>query len=65
LLATGTGSTYTGVSKQEIGTATAASTGDFQIIQGVDRADNDLTLTNANWIVKFNKPQSAPSRTGT
>ncbi len=65
LLATGTGSTYTGLSKQELGTATTADTGDFQVIQGVDRADNDLTLDNANWIVKFNKPQSAPDRTGT
>jgi len=65
LLATGTGSTYTGQSKQEIGSFTANATGDFQVVQGVDRADNDLTLANANWIVKFNLPQMAPARTGT
>lgn len=65
LLSTGTGSTFTGQSKQEIGGFTTNSTGDFQVVQGVDRPDNDLTLVNANWIVKFNLPQSRPARTGT
>jgi len=65
LLSTGTGSTYTGMSKQEIGGFTANATADFQVVQGVDRADNDLTLANANWIVKFNLPASASAITGT
>lgn len=65
VLATGTGSDYTGVSKQEIGGFTANATADFQVIQGVDRPDNDLTLANANWIVKFNLPASGTAATGT
>ena len=65
IIQTGTGSTYTGQSKQEIGGFTVNSTGDFQVVQGVDRPDNDLTLANANWIVKFNDPQMKPVRTGT
>jgi acyl CoA:acetate/3-ketoacid CoA transferase alpha subunit len=65
LLATGTGSNYTGVSQQEIGGFTANATADFQVIQGVDRADNDLTLANANWIVKFNLKSSVHAATGT
>jgi len=64
-LSTGTGSAYTGVSKQEIGGFTANSTGDFQVVGGVNRPDNDLTLANANWIVKFNNPSSKTVRTGT
>lgn len=65
LLSTGTGSTVTGYSKQEIGGFTVNGTGDFQVVQGVDRDDNDLTLVNANWIVKFNNPAHKPVRTGT
>jgi len=65
LISTGTGSTYTGQSAQEITGFTANNTGDFQVVQGVDRADNDLTLANANWIVKFNNPAHKPVRTGT
>ena len=65
LISTGAGSIYTGVSGQEITSFTVNNTGDFQVVQGVDRADNDLTLANANWIVKFNNPASKPVRTGT
>jgi len=59
------GSTVTGLSGTEIVTATAASTGDVQLISIVDDVDNDGTLSNARWIVKFNDPQGKPVRTGT
>jgi len=65
LISTGGGSVYTGQSTQEIGGFTANSTGDLQVVGGVNRVDNDLTLANANWIVKFNNPASKPVRTGT
>ena len=61
----GSGSTVTGMSADEIASATVANTGDVQIVQGVDSPDNDLTLSNARWIVKFNDPQGKPVRTGT
>ena len=61
----GTGSTVTGMSADEIINATVANTGDFQIVQGVDAPDNDLTLSNSRWIVKVNDPQGKPVRTGT
>ncbi len=65
LISSGTGSVYTGQSKQEITGFTVNATGDFQVVQGVNRPDNDLTLANANWVVKFNNPASKPVRTGT
>ena len=65
LIGTGTGNDYTGVSAQEITSFTVNNTGDFQVVRGVNRPDNDLTLANANWIVKFNNPASKPVRTGT
>ena len=61
----GAGSTYTGYSGAEIITATAASSGDVQVVGGYDAPDNDLTASNAIWIVKFNDPQSKPHRVGT
>ena len=60
-----TGSTVTGLSATEIVTATAANTGDVQLVSIVDDVENDGTLSNARWIVKFNDPQSKPVRTGT
>jgi len=59
------GSTVTGLSGAEISGATVANTGDVQIIGGYDAPDNDLTASNAVWIVKFNDPQTKPVRTGT
>ncbi|MHC4194149.1 MAG: hypothetical protein ACYSP9_08265 [Planctomycetota bacterium] len=59
------GSTVDGYSRAEITAATVANTGDVQIIGGYDAPDNDLTASNALWIVKFNDPQTKPVRTGT
>jgi len=59
------GSTVTGYSGAELITATVASTGDLQIVGGYDAADNDLTASNAVWVVKFNDPQGRPRRVGT
>jgi hypothetical protein len=61
------GSTVTGLSKMELDSDTEAATStlDLQIFGGVHREDNDLTLANACWIVKFNDPQGKPLRTGT
>ncbi len=59
------GSTVTGFSKTEIGTPTASSGGDVQIYGGYDAADNDLTASNALWVIKFNDPQTKVVRTGT
>jgi hypothetical protein len=61
------GDTAYGHSKTEIDAATEATTADLdlQLVMPVDRPDNDVTLANANWIVKFNDPQTAtPDRTG-
>lgn len=60
------GSTVTGLSAMELDSGTEATTSslDLQIVEGVFRDDNDLTLTNAEWIVKFNDPQGKPVRTG-
>lgn len=59
------GSDVTGFSKSEIGTATASSGEDVQIYGGYDAPDNDLTASNALWIIKFNDPQTKVVRTGT
>jgi hypothetical protein len=59
------GNTADGYSRAEISAATVASTGDVQIVGGYDAPDNDLTASNALWIVKFNDPQGKPVRTGT
>ena len=55
------GSTVTGFSGDEIVTPTVATSGDCQIIRGVNRADNDLTASNSVWVVKFNQPRSNDS----
>lgn len=59
------GSAFTGLSKTEITTPTANNTGDCQVVSGVNAVDNDLTASNARWIIKFNDPQGKPVRTGT
>ena len=59
------GSAYTGLSGTEIVTSIVTNTGDVQLVGITDSVENDGTLSNANWIVKFNDPQSKPVRTGT
>lgn len=60
------GSTVTGISASEItGTATGANGKDCQLVSIVDDVDNDGTLSNARWVIKFNDPQGKPVRTGT
>lgn len=60
------GNTAYGVSGMEIDSTTEATTNtlDLQLVAPVNRADNDGTAANANWIVKFNVSQSRPGRTG-
>ena len=58
------GSTVTGFSKSEIGTATVATGGDVMIMGGYDAADNDLTASNALWVIKFNDPETKNNRLG-
>ena len=60
------GSTVTGYSKYAVigGNVTTASTDVLQIVGFVDRPDNDLTLTNAKVIVRFNDSFNKPDRTG-
>ncbi len=55
-LVLGAGSTVTGASGYELdASAVTTSIGDmFQVMGFVDRPDNDLTLTNAKVIVRFN-----------
>lgn len=62
----GAGSTYTGMSGYELTAANVTTTvGDVLQIQSfVDRADNDLTLTNSKVIVKFNDAATHPDRLG-
>ncbi len=64
---TGTGSTVTGYANTELDSSTIDSTNtlDLQVVEGVDLPNNDLTASNAIWIVKFNDPQGKPVRTGT
>ena len=60
------GSTVTGISAMELnGTATGLNSKDVQLVSIVDDVENDGTLSNARWVIKFNDPQSKPVRTGT
>jgi len=60
------GSTVTGYSKYAaIGGNVSTSAGDvLQVVSFVDREDNDLTLTNAKLIVRFNDDTFTAGRTG-
>lgn len=60
------GSTVTGMSGVEINSATEATTNslDLQLFAPVNRPDNDPTIANADWIVRFNDPQQKHVRTG-
>lgn len=57
----GSGSTTTGRSAHEIdsNTATAAGSAGFRIIDLVDRPDNDVTLTNARYLVRVHESHLA------
>ena len=63
---TATGSTVTGYSNCELDSSTINSTTtlDLQVVAGLGRPDNDLTASNAVWLVKFNDTQSVQGRTG-
>jgi len=58
------GSTVTGFSKSEIGSTGTATDDSLQIVGGYDAPDNDMTLSNALFIVKFNNPQTKVGRAG-
>jgi len=62
----GTGSTITGMSAMEVDSGTEATTTtlDLQLVAPAFAPDNDATLANANWIVRFNDPQTKPFRLG-
>jgi len=62
----GSGSTSTGLSTAEAAASTALTTSglDLQLFAPVNRPDNDATIANADWIVKFNNVQTANARTG-
>jgi hypothetical protein len=55
-LIAGTGSNYTGYSGWQLDSNTlgTGNTLQMRIVAAVERADNDATLTNAKWLVKFN-----------
>ncbi len=60
------GSTVTGLSGTMLtGTASGVNTKDCQLVSMVDDVQNDGTLSNARWVIKFNDPQGKPVRTGT
>ena len=58
------GSTVTGFSKSELGATATASTSDLMIMGGYDAPDNDMTLSNALFVVKWLDPQTRPRRIG-
>lgn len=60
------GSTVTGLSGMEADTGTENTTNtlDLQLVAPEDADDNDATIANARWIVKFNVSQTRPGRTG-
>ena len=59
------GSTVTGLSGAEIVTPTVATSGDCQIVRGVNSPDNDLTASNSVWVVKFNNVRGRSGALGT
>jgi len=62
----GSGNTTYGTSGMEIDSTTEATTNtlDLMLIAPVEREDNDGTIANAKWIVKFNQSQTRQGRTG-
>ncbi len=59
-----TGSTVTGYSKTELGATATASTSDLQVMGGYDAPDNDMTLSNALFVIRFNDSQTRTRRVG-
>ena len=61
----GTGDTAYGISAMEIDSTSEATnnTLDLQLVMPVDRADNDASVANSKWIVRFNVPQNAQGNT--
>ena len=59
------GSAVTGLSGDEIVTPTVATSGDCQIVRGVNREGNDLTVSNSVWVVKFNNTRGSSGALGT
>lgn len=59
------GSTTTGLSGAEIVTPTTATSGDCQIVRGVNVEGNDLTASNSVWVVKFNNVRGRSGALGT
>ena len=59
------GSTTTGLSGAEIITPTVATSGDCQIVRGVNSPENDLTASNSVWVVKFNNVRGRSGALGT
>lgn len=57
----GSGNTTYGTSAMEINAASEATTNtlDLQLVRPVDRDDNDATLANAKWVIRFNTPSQA------
>jgi len=58
------GSTVTGFSKSELGATGTATSDSCQVVGGYDAPDNDMTLSNALFVIKFNVSQSADGRVG-
>jgi len=58
------GSTVTGFSKSEMGATGTATDDALQVVGGYDAPDNDMTLSNALFVVKFNNTQSKVGRAG-
>jgi len=58
------GSTVTGFSKSELGATATVSTADIQVVGGYDAPDNDMTASNALFVVQFNDAQTRQRRVG-
>ena len=58
------GDTKTGFSKSELGATGTATDDSCQVVGGYDAPDNDMTLSNALFVIKFNNPQTKVGRAG-
>jgi hypothetical protein len=58
------GSTVTGFSNSELGSTGTATSDSIQVVGGYDAPDNDMTLSNALFVIKFNESQHADGRVG-
>ena len=68
LIDTHTGSTIFGISGTELDTTSdvpaADASNQLTIVRAVDRADNDVSLTNSKWYVRINNSASAHGTVG-